>query len=236
MNIQKFDDMTFKKCCVCNNDSCRYISNKCLHKLCEDCYNTKFKIHLAEFVCEFCSKIFDRNIKLTKDNFDVLISTSLKQKIDKDKEKRDEIFKISYKIRENFSTEEEYNEYLAYIETCIEKCIQNKNEKDLREKYPQSAQESKENREKRESELDSIKEKMRIYDPKSFNNSKFIICESMTIKEEEENFIYEPVQLVKEPITLIPNLEKEKVAGGYDIIKLNEFFKNFSLSVLRNKK
>lgn len=226
MRIPKFEDKYYTKCCACEKDSYMYISKKCLHKLCEKCFNRKFQIKQNRFNCPFCStdtEIFE----LSQEDYSK--EQPLQILFDEDLRRRNNIYKLIYKRRENFSNNEEYNKYLEFVE----RCIRNNNEKEIERKYPQNENEKKENYLKRQRELEEITKKLKENSPTHYNSSKFIIdFEGNEISSEdlaEQNPInYEPIKQIPKRMAIIHDLDKEKTTGGYNIKKLNEFLINYS--------
>ena len=149
MNIPRFDDKDYTKCCSCGNEYEKeksYISKKCLHKLCYKCYKNKFQIADSRFNCPHC-KTEKESFELCQEDFSQ--ESPLQIIYDEDLKKRNIIMQLVYKRRENFDTEEEYNSYLEYVE----KCIQSNNINDIKKKYPQSEEEREENYKKRQKEM-----------------------------------------------------------------------------------
>lgn len=224
MNIPKFEDKDYTKC-YCGKEY-TYISKKCLHKLCDKCFNIKFQLKNARFSCNFC-KDGNEKYELVKEDFTK--ESPLRIHYDEDLKKRNNIIQLVYKRKENFSSNEEYNAYLEFIE----KCIQKNNEKEIQKKYSQTKTERQENDEKRQNELEELKRKLRENSPTHYNSSKFCldIYGKLINPEEfiEQNPItYEPVKPTEEKIVYIRDLDKEKKTGGYDINKIYEFLGKFS--------
>lgn len=219
MRIPKFEDGFYNKC-YCHKEEYTYTSKKCLHKLCDSCYNNKFKMYGAKFICEYCK------IELFQDDFTKI--APLQMHYDDDLKRRKIINQLVYKRRENFSTDEEYNKYLE----CVEKYIQRKIENEIEKKYPQTKKEREENNEKREKELDEMKISLKENSPMHYNSSKFYFdFEGNEINPAE--LIVEPTQFVevkavKEKIKYIPDLEKEKKTGGYNTNKIYDFLAIYS--------
>lgn len=231
MRIPKFEDSDYIKCASCGKEY-TYISKKCLHKLCDGCFKKKFEIKGARFSCPFCPK--DNPLELSKDDYSK--ENPLKVHYDCDRERRNKINSLVYKRRENFLSEEEYNNYLEFIENCIqrstEKDIEKEIKKEIEKKYPQNQEEIDKNKEKRKSDLEKMEEKLKNNDPNSYKNLKFVIdYEGNEISQEilKDNQIkYEPVCAVEGKNKFIEDIEKAKKTGGYDINKIYSFLGIFA--------
>lgn len=223
MKIPKFEDECYNKC-YCGNDY-TYTSKKCLHKLCDSCYNNKFKILGAKFTCPNCQKE-NETLELCQEDFTKL--SLLQNHYDEDLKRRRNINKKIYKRKENFLSIDEYNKYLE----SVEKCIQRANEKEIENKYSQNKIEKEENYEKREKELEEINKLIKENSPMHYNSSKFYFdFEGNEINPEEliveQNQIVE-LRPVKEKIIFIADIDKERKSGGYDINKIYEFLSSYS--------
>lgn len=231
MRIPKFEDSDYIKCASCGKEYI-YISKKCLHKLCDGCFKKKFEIKGARFSCPFCPK--DNPLELSKDDYSK--EYPLQVHFDCDRERRYKINRLVYKRRENFSSEEEYNNYLEFIENCIqrstEKDIEKEIIKEIEKKYPQNQKEKEENEEKRKSDLEKIKKNLNDNDPKFYKNLKFVLdFEGNEISQEmliENQIKYEPVCAVEGKKKYIEDIEKAKKTGGYDINKIYSFLGIFA--------
>ena len=103
---------------ICGTTNYVYISKKCLHKLCDNCYKNKMKLIDSEYNCKFCEEENKDNnsYKLTREDFSnkpILEEFYYKDKVEREK--------LIYKRRDNFKSEEEYNEYLEFVEKCLRK-------------------------------------------------------------------------------------------------------------------
>ena len=228
MKIPRFEDKDYAKC-YCGKEF-TYISQKCLHKLCDKCYKKYFQIKGARYSCPYCK---DGNEKLELSQEDYIKESPLRIHYDEDFKRRNNIFQLVYKRKENFSSNEEYNIYLEFVE----KCIQRNNEKEIEKKYPQTKKEREENDEKRLKELEEIKRKLRDNSPTHYNSSRFIIDLEGEIKLKEDYIeqnpiTYERVKPTEEKIEYIKDIDKEKKTGGYDINKIYEFLSIYSKSGL----
>ena len=225
MRIPKFDDLGYNKC-YCHKEEYTYISKKCLHKLCDSCYNNKFKIYGAKLICEYCK------IELYQEDFTKI--PPLQLHYDEDLKRRKIINDLVYKRRENFSTDDEYNNYLE----CVEKLVQRKIENEIEKKYPQTKMEKKENYEKREKELEEIKINLKENSPMHYNSSKFCFdFEGNEINPAElivETTQFVEVKEIKKKMKYIHDLEKEKKTGGYNINKIYEFLAIYSKNGFKN--
>ena len=156
MRIPKFEDSDYTKCSICGKDFI-YISKKCLHKLCDGCFQKKFGVKGARFSCPFCSK--NNPIELSIDDYSK--EFPLQVHFDCDLDRRIKINKLINKRRENFESEEEYNIYLEFIEKCIQKNIEKEIDKEIikeiEKRDPQTQKEKEENEEKRKKDLEKIK-------------------------------------------------------------------------------
>ena len=229
MKIPKFNDDNYKTCSNgCGRSNCAYVSKKCLHKLCEKCYDDKMKLKNSEYNCNFCQKEDKENkiYKLSREDFSN--KSILEEFYYKDKSDRE---KLVYKRRENFNSEEEYNDYLEFVEKCLRK----NNLKEIEKKYFQDINEKEENNEKKERELRLLKEKIRVNSPTNYNNSKIFIDLEDHPNQEEVRREIDPIKIIEETFNYIPNTEKEKICGGYNINKIYKFLSNFSIEGLRNQ-
>ena len=115
MKIPKFKDDNYRTCSNCGRPNFAYVSKKCLHKLCEKCYDSKMTLFNSEYNCNFCQKEDKENkiYKLTREDFSN--KPILEEFYYKDKAERE---KLIYKRKENFKSEEEYNDYLEFVEKC----------------------------------------------------------------------------------------------------------------------
>ena len=139
MKIPKFDDKIYKICSNCQSSKkYEYTSKKCLHKLCENCYKTKIPLMDSEYICKICLNKKEENKHLRDD---YLNKSPLEEFYDKDKIKRENLLKIVNKRKENFSSLEEYNDYLEFIEKCLRK----NNLKEIDKKYNQDRNEREKN-------------------------------------------------------------------------------------------
>ena len=229
MNLPRFDDRDYTQCSICGKKDYSYTSKKCLHKLCEKCYNNKFGVIGESIQCHVCSQYLYRE--------DYSKEAPLQIHFEEDMKRRRNINQLIYKRKENFPSNEEYNTYLEFVE----KCIQAKNEKEIEKKYSQNKKEKEDNFERRQKELDEIKKKVRENSPMHYNSSKFcLIVDDGILRDpyemEEQNPInMEPVRVVEEKINYIPDLDKRKMTGGYDTKKIKEFFSIFSKAGFINK-
>ena len=218
MNIPRFDDRDYTQCNICAKKDYSYTSVKCLHKLCEKCYNNKFAVKGERVKCHVCEQYLSQE--------DYTREPPLQINFEDDMKIRRNIY---HKRRENFSSDEEYNLYLEFIE----KNIQAKNEKEIEKRYPQNEKEREDNLKKRQLKLEEIKKKIRENNPTHYNTSKFFIDPEGILKEpfevEEQNPTnIDPVKIINEKINYIPDMDKRKMTGGYDIKKIKEFFGIFS--------
>ena len=226
MRIPKFDEDNFSKCCNCQNEY-TYTSNRCLHKLCDHCYNKKFNILGAKFECPYCKKENNEKVELSYDDFTK--ESPLQSHYKEDLKRKNEIYNLIYKRKENFQSNDEYNRYLEFVE----KCIQKNNEKEITKKYFQNEKERAQNDEKRLKDLEDLRRQLKENSPNHYNSSKFCIdfegneiIRGETPIEQNTNII--EVKFVEEIISLIKDEEKMKKAGGYNINKIKEFFSNYS--------
>ena len=232
MNIPKFNYDEYYKCDVCNHQKGEMnCSIKCLHKLCETCYPKKFGVEYARYKCQFCEKA-KRNTELSMKDY--IKKAPLKELYENDIKKRKDIYKkYLYKRRENFNSDEEYNQYLEFIEDCI-KNEYSQNEIDR--KYKQDKKEREQNLENLEKELALIKKKIKDNDPISHNQNKFIIGEDfnlqsdhMEIEEESNQINVSPLKYVEgAKIKIVPDKENEKKAGGYSSNNIKQFLSWYS--------
>ena len=229
MKIPKFKDDNYRTCSNCGRANFAYVSKKCLHKLCEKCYDSKMTLFNSEYNCNFCQKEDKENkiYKLTREDFSN--KPILEEFYYKDKAERE---KLIYKRKENFKSEEEYNDYLEFVEKCLRK----NNLKELEKKYYQDINEKEENYKKKENELNVLKNKIRDYSPTHYNNTRICIDLDDNKNQEEIRRDIDPIVIIEEKIKYIPNKEKEKICGGYNINKLYQFLSNFSKDGLRNRK
>ena len=227
MKIPKFNDKNYRTC-ICGTTNYVYISKKCLHKLCDNCYKNKMKLIDSEYNCKYCEEENKDNnsYKLSRDDFSnkpILEEFYYKDKVEREK--------LIYKRKDNFKSEEEYNEYLEFVEKCLRK----NNIKEIEKKYFQSSSEKEENKDKKEKELRLIKDAIRENSPTQYNNTKICINLEENINQEDKNKVIDPIKIIEEPISYIPNVEKEKISGGYDTNNIYQFLSNFSKGGLKVK-
>ena len=227
MKIPIYNNENYEKC-FCGEMNYAYISRRCLHKLCESCFKKKFPSLINEYICLSCQKENKGNTiyKLKRDDFSN--KSLLEEFYDRDKKEREKLMKLIYKRRENFESEEEYNNYLENVEKCLRK----NNIKEIEKKYSQNINEKDENNEKRKKYLRTIEEKIRENSPTHYNNSKFIIDFEGNFEEEKE---LDPIRFLTDTIKYIPDPEKEKICGGYRINNIYQFLSNFSKGGLIRK-
>ena len=227
MRLPKFDDKDYTKCGNCGKDSYMFISKKCLHKLCESCFNKKFQIKDKRYNCDCCAH---QNEPLELSQEDYSREPPLQIICDEDLKKRNLAYKSVYKRKENFSTNEEYNEYLEYVE----KCIRNNDIDKLEKRYSQNYKERDENYSKRQKELEELRKKLIENSPTHYKNSKFRIdfdgneINMEDIDEPNNQINYEPIKIIKQTVFYAKDEDKEKTTGGYNIKKLYEFLSDFS--------
>jgi hypothetical protein len=231
MKIPVFDDKNYKicSCCSCEFSKNVYISTKCLHKLCDNCYKNKMSLLDSIYECKLCqSENKNNSMKLKRSDFKPNSNNNLilEEFYRNDKLKREQII---YKRRENFHSQEEYNDFLEYVENCLKR----NNLDDINKKYTQSDREKEINEKSLKDKLESIKNK--IADPTSYNNSKFVINLDEGIPIQEE-IINDPIVIIEETINYIKDEEKEKICGGYNINKIYGFLGTFSKGGFRNTK
>lgn len=236
MRLPTFDDKDYTICSSCHRDySYMLISKKCLHKLCESCFSTKFQIKDKRYTCEFCAK---KNEPLELSQEDYSRQPPLEIICNEDLKRRNSIYKSVYKRKENFSTNEDYNLYLEYVE----KCIRNNDIEKLEKKYPQSNKEKEENNLKRQKELDDLKTKLKENSPTHYRNSKFVIDDEgneINMDEYDEpinQIIYEKIRCFEKTIYIRQDEDKEKATGGYNIKNIYEFLSEFSKLGFTHKK
>jgi len=235
MKLPKFDDKDYIKCGNCGKDSYMFISKKCLHKLCESCFNKKFQIKDKRYSCDCCS---NNNEPLELSQEDYSREPPLQIICDEDLKKRNLIYKSVYKRRDNFSTDEEYNDYLEYVE----KCIRNNDIEKLEKKYPQSLKEREDNYLERQKELEELRKKLIENSPTHYKNSKFIIDLEGNeiffgdIDDRGDQINYEPLKCIEEKVFYVPDEDKEKATGGYNIKNIYEFLSDFSKLGFTHKK
>ena len=229
MKIPKFDDKKFKICSCCNSEFSKsaYISTKCLHKLCAHCFSNKMPMKESIYECKLCQDE-NNSTELKREDFKPNSNNNpiLSEFYDSDKKKRENMI---YKRRENFNSEEEYNDFLEYVENCLKR----DNLEDIKKKYNQSEKERELNEKSFKDKLESIKEK--ISDPTNFNNTKIRIpiFEGNPIQEEINN---DRIIIIGETINYRKDEEKEKICGGYNLNKIYGFLSTFSKGGFRNKK
>jgi hypothetical protein len=222
MNIPNYKekyDKGIKTCMHCTSDltSNYHNSKNCIHKLCDNCFINHF-LKNPKFICRLCNdryfveepqdqNIYFRDYKIRKELFENYI----------------------YKRRDNFNTDEEYNDYLEEIENIIEEYLN----KDMNElKISQNKVEHDTNKSKYNEILNLIlkdrksKSPIILYAPNyntNYNNSKNLNNDNLM--EIENNNIYETkiIREIKYPsykpnaqINLIKDLNKRKNAGGYN--------------------
>lgn len=235
MRIPKFEDKNYLVCSECSRNECIYISKKCLHKLCDTCYKNKFKILGSKYLCAFCQKD-NEPLELFQEDFSK--ESPFQIHYNEILKRREKIYKLVYKRRENFTSNEDYNKYLEDIEKYIQK---NNNEKEIEKIYFQNENEKEENDEKRKKELEEIHRKLKENSPMHYNSSKFCFdfegneINPEELKVESNPIIYE-AKITQEEIKYIPNIEKEKKTGGYNINKIYEFLAKYSRAGFINKK
>ena len=235
MRIPKFEDKNYSICSECSRNECMYISKKCLHRLCDNCYKNKFKLIGSKYLCAFCQKE-NEPLELSQEDFSK--ESPFQIHCNEASKRREYINKLIYKRRENFTSDESYNKYLENIEKYIKK---NTNEKELEKIYFQNEAEREENDEKRKKELEDIHRKLKENSPMHYNSSRFCIdFEGNEINLEElklePNPIIQEVKITQEEIKYIPDIEKERKAGGYNINSIYEFLANYSKAgFIRNK-
>ena len=235
MKIPKFEDRNYSICSECSRNECIYISKKCLHKLCDTCYKNKFKILGSKYLCAFCQKDNDP-VELFQDDFSK--ESPFQIHYDEVLKRRDYIYNLVYKRRENFTSNENYNKYLEDIEKYIHK---NSNEKEIEKIYPKNEIEREENDEKRKKELEEIHRKLKENSPMHYNSSKFCFdFEGNEINPEElkveQNPIINEARVTQEEIKYVPDIEKEKKTGGYNNNKIYDFLANYSKAGFINRK
>ena len=227
MRLPKFDDKDYTKCGNCGKDSYMFISKKCLHKLCESCFNKKFQIKDKRYNCDCCA---NKNEPLELSQEDFSREPPLQIICDEDLKIRNLAYKSVYKRKENFSTNEEYNEYLEYVE----KCIRNNDVDKLEKRYSQNYKEKEENYSKRQKELEELRKKLIENSPTHYKNSKFRIdfdgneINMEDIDEPNNQINYEPIKIIKQTVFYAKDEDKEKTAGGYNVKNLYEFLSDFS--------
>ena len=222
MKIPKFDDKIYKVCSNCQSKKYEYTSKKCLHKLCENCYKTKIPLIDSEYICKICLNKKEENKHLRDD---YLNKSPLEEFYDKDRIKRENLLKIVNKRKENFSSIEEYNDYLEFIEKCLRK----NNLKEIDKKYNQDINEREKNEEKRKEKLNEIEKKIEENSPNHYNNTRIIIYADGNM--EQEDIVKEsddPIRIMEDTIHYIKDQEKERKAGGYNIKNIYNFLSNFS--------
>ena len=230
MKIPKFSDKNYKKCSNCGvTNSAYYISRKCLHKLCSNCYKNKLPLINSEYTCKLCHEENKENNfnKLSREDF--ADKPILEDFYHKDKIERE---KLIYKRIENFKSEEEYNEYLEFVEKCLRKS----NLKEIEKRYNQDKNEKEQNDLEKKKRLELIKEKIRDNSPTHYNNTK--ICIDLfdgNIKQEEIRRENDPITIIEETINYIKDDEKEKICGGYNKNQIYDFLSVFSRGGFRNK-
>ena len=233
MKIPKFNDKDFTKCIECGRTNPPfYVSKKCLHKLCYRCHGLKFEFS-DEYECQLCQAENKDNYfyKLNKDDF---IENPLEDFYKKDKKKR-ENEKFIYKRKENFKSNEEYNDYLEYVEKCLSKFDFEEFGRELEKKYPQDENEKKKNKEIKKEKIGEIDMMIIKNSPTNYNNTKICIDFDGNIKQEDVvRKEIDPITIIQETINYIKNPEKEKICGGYNINKIYEFFSVFSKGGLKN--
>ena len=234
MKLPKFDDKIFKKCSCCESELSRngYVSIKCLHQLCESCFKNKLPLIDSIYECKSCKNENNSNTLTIKDfkpnyNNDKI----LKEFYNKDKSDRE---KIIYKTRDDFNSEEEYNDFLEYVE----KCLKRQNLDDIKKRYSQSATEKEKNEKEIRDKLEAINEKIIQNDPTNFNNLKFRI----SLEEGNQNQVQiikgpnDPIIIMHETINYIPDVEKEKICGGYNLNQINALLSFYSKGGFRKAK
>ena len=230
MKIPIFNYDNYEKC-VCGAFNCKYTSKKCLHKLCDNCYPKKERLLINnEYNCQFCNdENKESNIyKFKREDFSS--KPLLEEFYEKDKRERE---KLIYKRRENFFTEEEYNDYLEYVEKCLRK----NNIKELEKKYKQDNNEKEENINKRKRDKNSLDEKIKENSPTQYNNSRIIIDFEGNIKQSVEAVKeLDPIKIIEDTIQYKVDQEKEKICGGYNINSIYQFLSNFSKGGFINHK
>ena len=109
------------------------------------------------------------------------------------------------------------------------------NLKEVEKKYFQTSNEKEENKDKKEKELRLIKDAIRENSPTQYNNTKICINLEENINQEDKNKVIDPIKIIEEPISYIPNVVKEKISGGYDINNIYQFLSHFSKGGLKVK-
>ena len=216
MNIPNYKEYEkgIKTCMHCESElSSNYHNSKnCIHKLCDICFRNVF-LKTPKFPCRLCK---DRDfIEEPQDQNLYVKDFKVRQKIFED---------YIYKRRNNFNSDEEYNDYLEKIEDIIEEYL-NKNINELQ--ITQNKEEHDLNILKYNEELNLINKNRKskspivLYAP---NYSIQNLNEDNLVKIENNN-IYEPkiIREIKLPfykpnaqINLIKDLNKRKNAGGYN--------------------
>ena len=232
MKLPKFDDKIFKKCSCCESELSRngYVSIKCLHQLCDNCFKNKLPLIESVYECKLCKDennsytLSIKDFKLNYDNHKILYEFYLKDKSERGK--------IIYKTRDDFNSEEEYNDFLEYVE----KCLKRNNLEDIKKRYSQSATEKERNEKEIKNKLDTIKEKIAQNDPTNFNNLKFRISLEEGNQNQEEIFNNDPIVIMHETVNYIKDEEKEKICGGYNLNKINAFLSFYSKGGFRQVK
>ena len=234
MKVPKFDDRKYNECSSCENIANSYfISIKCLHKLCDICYKNKMRMNTYE--CKFCQNENKGNnsYRLSKEDFiknDSNNNSILKDFYRRDKTNRE---KIMFKTRENFKSEEEYNDFLEYVEKCLKK----NNLDDIQKIYSQSNEEKERNKKERKEKIETMREKISKNEPNSYNNTK--ICITLFeegIQNQEEKIKIDPIVVIEQKINYIKDEERERICGGYNINNIYEFLSNFSKGGFKNIK
>ena len=72
-----------------------------------------------------------------------------------------------------------------------------------------------------------VKDVIRENNPTQYNNTKICIYLEENINQDDKSKENDPIRIIEEPISYIPNLEKEKISGSYDINNIHQFFKQF---------
>ena len=139
------------------------------------------KLLNSEYNCKFCEEENKDNnsYKLSRDDF------SKKPIFKAEKEK------LIYKRRDNFKSEEEYNEYFEFVEKYLRK----NNLKEI-EKNFQSLNEKEENKDKKEKELRLVKDVIRENNPTQYNNTKICIYLEENINQDDKSKENDPIRII----------------------------------------
>ena len=223
MNIPNYKEYEkgIKTCVNCSSQltSNIFYSKYCLHRLCDICYGKLFSEKNSKYYCKLCK---DPKPQSSNDYFNKPQDQIL---YEKDYKIRQKIFEeYSYKRKENFNNENEYNEYLEGIEKIIEEYL-SKNIKELiLNKNFDPLHDI--NKTKYHDELNQIINERKKYSPKILYAPNYtnlnVDDNNMDV---EVNNIYETkiIREIKLPyykpnaeINIIKDLKKKKKAGGYN--------------------